>query len=267
MNCVFLFHRSVLPRTPRARFIPMPSFSLFDVYTSHSATNHLRCSCLHNWQCAHLACSPSISATPPTLSNGSCRVGRVGDGRPGGQSYSPAAARFAARTSGPWYMPSRSNGSSKFQSSLRAREHALGTGAQDQAGGTYQARPRTAAARRPLRSSIVTSTLSPPAHTCGEGIRVGPVFDEKPPHAKKSLVENPSFRPRPSRGFVRCSPQTVAGSTTTTAGPNPDMREKSDTLNVSRCVTACTWQIATRRASWTCFPMMPSAPTSVFHAG
>src|SRR3954467_3922620 len=48
-------------------------------------------------------------------------------------------------------------------------------------------------------------------------------------------------------------------------GPNPARRTKCPTLNVSTCVTACTWQTATKRASWTCLPITPSAATRAFH--
>ncbi len=60
---------------------------------------------------------------------------------------------------------------------------------------------------------------------------------------------------------------TLAGSTTTTPGPNPAILAKCEMLKVSRCVTPCIWQTATRRASWTCLPMTPSSPTRAFHAG
>ena len=64
-------------------------------------------------------------------------VGRVEDGRPGGQSYSPAASRIAARSSVPRYMPSRSSESStsRTNSEPASKPAAL---AQDQARGTYQ---------------------------------------------------------------------------------------------------------------------------------
>ncbi len=60
---------------------------------------------------------------------------------------------------------------------------------------------------------------------------------------------------------------TAAGSTTATPVPNPVIRVKCATLKVNRCVTPCTRQTATRRASWTCLPMTPTAPTRAFHAG
>ena len=73
------------------------------------------------------------------------------------------------------------------------------------------------------------------------------------------------------KGSFKVSPgyldYTLAGSTTTTPGPNPAIRMKWETLNVSRCVTPWTWQRATRRASWTCLPITPSAPTKAFQAG
>ena len=53
---------------------------------------------------------------------------------------------------------------------------------------------------------------------------------------------------------------TLAGSTTTTPGPNPASRAKWATLNVNRCDAPLTWQVATRRASWTCLPTMPRLP-------
>ena len=64
--------------------------------------------------------------------------------------------------------------------------------------------------------------------------------------ARSEAQNMPSTSPQRSSGFYA---QTIAASTTTMPAPNPARPTKWATLNVSRCVTVCTWHTATSRAS------------------
>ena len=134
--------------------------------------------------------------------------------------------------------------------------------------------------RRPARATRNRQRAGKPSSTARTARGQGTKTSDGPPQQPltwtrvqgKQNRKSASSPPIPQTGHLALATRTsrfghgsvtvtVAGETTSTPGPKLAIRLKCATLKVSKCVTACTWQTASRRASWTCLPITPSDPT------